>query len=1246
MFRNLRVGLRLSLGFSLTLAFMITIIAVSLHQTQVSQEKLQRIVKTNNVRLQLANDMIDDAREMAISVRGILLAKYNNESDKRVQEMIGNCTALMRTYAEDIVAIKKLIPEDDAKGRGMLVDIEASGTAARALEEQAIELAVAGKLAEASSLITVKAYPAVKQWISRADEFVRHNEELTELRYTQAEEVARSARTNMFILGVTAITLSALIVILLSLSITRPLKLTVDAADHIASGDLEVDLSAAEKRGDELGVLAKSFSKMVATLRDVSVQADEISKGNYSSDIVPRSDKDVLGAALQHMTSALRENRDIAQRQDWLKTGIARLNQIMGGDPDMFSLTSKVISEISSYLDVQIGAIYLAGNGDGATLSMAGSYAYKKRGDLSGVFKMGEGLVGQAALEKRQILIKNVPEDYFRISSGLGEMVPKFICVTPFIREDRVKGVIEVGTFSEMTDRQMEYLNQAMPVLAVAVESAQNRMSLAKALVESQSLSEELQAQQEELKTMNEELEEQTKTLKVSEEELKTQQEELQVTNEELEEKNDLLDRQKKEMENAREEIEKKAEELAIAGKYKSEFLANMSHELRTPLNSLLILAQSLMDNKEGNLTADQVESARIIQSGGSDLLNLINDILDLSKIEAGRMTVQVGKIQISEFAENIRASFMHMTNEKGLKLEVIVREDAPGEIKGDRKRIEQIIRNFMSNAIKFTDSGGITVTFTRPSPDADLTRSGLSANDSLAIEVKDTGIGIALENQKIIFEAFQQIDSGMARKYGGTGLGLSISRELSRILGGEIKIVSELGKGSEFTLYLPITASAERKVDPVSAVASAVVKENEVQVRSKTRVSESVLQIDDDRDNLKKDDKFILVIEDDPDFARLLYRKCHEKNFKCLATPTGEAGLELAGKFSPSAVLLDISLPGMNGWAVLEALKENTATRHIPVHILSAEESSPEAVRKGAVGHATKPLSQADLEAAFRRFEKLSAGKPRCVLVVDDDVLTRRKTVKTINEDDVKVDEVDNGRQAIEALRSGRYDCVILDLSLPDMDGLELLERLEGENIELPPVIVYTCRELTLEEEIKIREHAEAIIIKDVRSQERLLDEVSLFLHLVVSKMPEKQRKIIRDLHDTDEILKDKKVLIVDDDMRTAFAMSRLLSEYDMKTLKAENGERAIRLLEEQPDVDIVLMDIMMPVMDGYEAIRQIRNPQSAVRNHKVPIIVLTAKAMLKDREKCIAAGANDYLPKPVDQKRLVSMMRVWLCR
>ncbi len=997
-----------------------------------------------------------------------------------------------------------------------------------------------------------------------------------------------------------------------------------------------------------------------------------------------------IHASVARMLDALRANRDNTQRQDWLKTGITRLNEVMSGDPDLSTLASKVISEVTTYLDAQVGALYVinaecgmrnaeeSGLDSGpelrapvsALLRLVGSYAYTKRKNLSNVFKLGEGLVGQAALEKQQILVNNVPEDYIKVTSGLGERTPRFICVTPFLYEGRIKGVIEIGTLNQMTEKQMEYLVKAMPALALIVESAEGRTKLTKALQESRQFSEGLQAQQEELKAANEELEQQTQRLTGSEERLKTQQEELEVTNAELEEKNEMLEQQKREVEQANRVVEEKAAELATASKYKSEFLATMSHELRSPLNSLLLLAQSLAQNKDGNLTDDQVESAEVIYGSGTDLLNLINEILDLSKIEAGRVDLQFGTVRVSDLADSVRVSFGQMAEEKGLKLEVGVSGDAPDEITSDRKRVEQVIRNLVSNALKFTKEGSVTVTFgqlsfvnghwqddtgkiadlrlpTDQSPMTnDATKSPMTNDRRLSIAVKDTGIGIAAEKHKIVFEAFQQADGGTARKYGGTGLGLSISRGLANLLGGEIQVQSQEGKGSVFTLYLPVKLEEKRSEEIGDRKrrredSSAFRARHSAFERSELRTRTSIA---DDRENLEEGDKLILIIEDDSRFAKVLYDKCHERGFKCLAAPAGEAGLELAGKHLPDGIMLDIRLPGMDGWAVLGTLKDDIRTRHIPVHVVSVEEMRTESLRRGAIGHATKPLNQEELEQAFNKIEATAHEKTKRVLLVEDDDRIRRSVKQLIGDGDVRVDEAATGEKAIKALRATRYGCLILDLGLPDMSGGELLKRVEAEGLKLPPIIIHTARELTEQEEMELREHAESIVIKDVRSQERLLDEVALFLHRVVSQMPEKKKQMIQNLHETDVLLKDKKVLVVDDDMRTTFALSRLLSERGMKALKAGNGEQALQVLDQEPDVDLILMDIMMPVMDGYEAIRRIRNSELATR--KVPIIVLTAKAMPEDRQKCIEAGANDYLPKPVDQERLISMMRVWLYR
>jgi len=1036
---------------------------------------------------------------------------------------------------------------------------------------------------------------------------------LTEKDLLASEEKTAKAITRTSGLILIVVGIGTLAAIGASVAIGRttvgPLRTLTDAAKQVQQGDLQVH--AQVKSRDETGMLANAFNIMVRNLRESKTESEE---------------------------------------RDWLKTGLARINDVTRGDPDVTTLASKVISEMATYLDAQVGALYLAGNGDGTELSLLGSYAYTKRKNLSNRFKAGQGLVGQAALEKQQILVKNVPEDYVKVTSGLGERVPRFICVTPCLYEGRVKGVAEIGTLSEMTKPQMEYLAQAMDGLGMAVESAHGRTKLAGALKESQSLSEELQTQQEELKTANEELEEQTQILKESEEELKAQQEELQVTNEELEEKTEFLERQKTEVEQAnveleetRQEIEEKAEDLALASKYKSEFLANMSHELRTPLNSLLILASSLEENEGGNLTDDQVESARVIHGSGNDLLSLINEILDLSKIEAGQMDLHIEKVSIKDLADSVRTGFEHVCDDKGLELKISIDKSSPAEITSDRKRIEQVIRNLVSNAVKFTGQGGVAVTF---APYAlGNTQHAIRHTQCLSISVADTGIGIPDEKQKVIFEAFQQADGGTARKYGGTGLGLSICRELVRLLGGEIRLESEEGKGSVFSVYLPI--HAENEVGTRKSERGTGKKKRKSPVptsKSSALPVPSSEFVSDDRDSVAASDTSILVIEDDPVFAKLLLRQCREKGFKCLVAATGEEGLRLACEHAPSAAILDIRLPGIDGWSVLDQLKERVETRHVPVHIMSVEEPSQDALSRGAIGFLRKPVSPEDLQDAFGRIEDVLKRKMKGLLVVEDDNKLRKAIVKLVGNGDVHTDETATGKAAIQKLKSKKYDCMILDLNLSDMSGFELLEKTEKmEDVVLPPVVVYTGRDLTREEDEALRKYSESIIVKGVRSQERLFDEVSLFLHRVVEKMPKKKRQIITDLHDADSIFKGKEVLIVDDDMRNLFALSNALSTKGIRTRKAEDGKKALEMLKARPDVDLVLMDVMMPVMDGCETMKRIRAQE---RFNRLPIIALTAKAMKQDRRKCIDAGANDYLPKPVDVNRLFSMMRVWMYR
>ncbi|MTJ82327.1 MAG: response regulator [Telmatospirillum sp.] len=1011
---------------------------------------------------------------------------------------------------------------------------------------------------------------------------------------------------------------------------TKTLREATTVAEKIADGDLDIEVDV---KGPQ-DLLARSINRMAARLKEVARQADRVAGGDFEADIVPRSDRDVLGIALVEMTQALRKAQSETRERDWLKSGMAQLNEAIQGNPGLETLASQAISCLAGWLDAKVGAFYVA-TPDGA-LTLEASYAYSRRKGLSNKFLPGEGLVGQAALEKQQIIIRSVPDDYIAVVSGLGEHSPRFICVTPLCHEGVVKGVIEIATFEEMPPSHLAYLSQAASLLAIALEGAQSRSRLTDALSQSQQLTEELQTQQEELRVTNEELREQTDRLRESQDRLKAQQEELQVSNEELEEKNELLERQKREVEAARKDLTVKAEELASASRYKSEFLANMSHELRTPLNSLLLLAQGLMRNREGNLTPDQQESVRTIYGSGSDLLRLINEILDLSKIEAGRMDLSLAPVSLAEIADGLRASFDHMARDKGLSLEVLLDGGVPGQIVTDRKRLEQILRNLLSNALKFTETGGITVTFGQTRPD----RAGAPDGGTLFIAVTDTGIGIAPDKHKLIFEAFQQADGTTTRKYGGTGLGLTISRELATLLGGEISLDSSPGKGATFTLSLPLRHRAAPEPSGTSSLGQKEARAPREPDGPPPALSPAPY-IDDDRAHLTPEDKIILVIEDDPRFAAILVAKCRERGCKCVAAATGEAGLELAALHSPMAVILDRRLPGMDGMAVLSALKTSTATRHIPVHVISVDDRATDSLRRGAVGHAVKPLDQDQLDAVFRKLESVSGHEIRRVLIVEDDPLVRRDTVQLIDGPDTEVTEAATAAEALEALRHNRYDCVVLDLTLPDMPGDEMLKILEKEGLSLPPVVVHTARELSSSQEEDLREHAESIVVKDVRSPERLLDEVSLFLHRVVSQMPERQKRIIHQLYDTDAALNGRKILVVDDDMRTTFALSQLLGDHGMVPVKAENGQRALDLLKENADVALVLMDVMMPVMDGYEAMRRIRADDL---KRKLPIIALTAKAMSDDRDKCLTAGANDYLTKPIDAQRLLSVMRVWL--
>jgi CheY-like chemotaxis protein/signal transduction histidine kinase len=1015
----------------------------------------------------------------------------------------------------------------------------------------------------------------------------------------------------------------------------------IHQAELISNGDFSAKILVSSEN-DKLGL---ALNKMVSSLREVVLQAQQISNGDYSGKLEPKSSNDELAISINKMTKSLRSITLLNEQQNWIKSGLNELHQTITSDIELKELGKATITFLCKYLNAQIGALYIRSLEEDI-FKLIGSFAYSQRKSLNNRFKLGEGLIGQAALEKEMILLSQTPDDYIYINSGLGNSKPTYIMVAPFIFQDNTLGVIEIGKFQNFGPDEIELIHRALESIAITFNTAINRSQLQLLLLKTQEQTELLRIKQDELLQANVELEEQTKALKRSEEYLQTQQEELRVINEELEEnskslqsKQEKLILQNEEITKTRLEIEKKANELEKTGKYKSDFLANMSHELRTPLNSLLILSQDLMHNHQGNLDNDQLESAAIIYKSGNDLLNLINEILDLSKIESGKMEISLSEVNLSDIIDNIELLFRKQFKEKGIEFETFIESEVQQNLNTDVKRLDQILKNLISNAYKFTEKGKVKLIISKPQKEW-LSLSELKPGEYVEFSVIDTGIGIAPEKHQQVFEAFQQAESGISRKYGGTGLGLSISRELAKLLEGKLFLKSSTEKGSTFSLILPVTCEeALLKMKGNSQTLSSESSINTLEEKEILPVRPAGFP-EDDRNIPDSDKPWLLIIEDDPTFAKVLINHCHKKGFYCVATPMGEEGLIFAEKLKLTAIILDINLPGIDGWSVLESLKGNAKTRHIPVHIMTAFDATMEALRKGAFGFLTKPIKVEDLEKAFSEIQQFTDRKVKELLVIEDDENMCQAIKKIIGQEGLHIKMAHSGKEAMELIANNRYDCIVLDLGLPDISGFELLQLLEKNQIKVPPVIIYTGHDLTQEENMQLQQYAGSIIVKGVKSEERLLDETALFLHRIIDNMPEKQKDILSSLYDKDRIFRGKSVLVVDDDMRNVFAISKVLEQNSMVVFKAENGAKALSILEEHT-LDIVLMDIMMPIMDGFEAIRKIR------RDHKhknLPIIALTAKAMPEDQVKCIDAGANDYLSKPINLDKLFNMMRVWL--
>jgi len=1004
-------------------------------------------------------------------------------------------------------------------------------------------------------------------------------------------------------------------------------------------------------------ILATNLQKIISLpILQLAETTQKISdKGDYSIRLgLHRKDEiGLLYNAFNNMFDVIQKRTDEIERENWLKKGQANLNECLRGDQSLESLCKNIIRFLAEYLNAQVASLYLIDTNN-EKMQLKSSYAGSNSKNIPETIKIGEGIIGQAALDKKTVIIENCPKNYLKIESSLGNTIPRNIVIFPMTNEGQIKGIVELAALHKFNELEIAFLEQVNESITIALNSVESRTKLALLLKQTQVQANELRYREEELKQ----------------------------TNEVLEEKNRLLEEQKldiemknKELTIAQKIVEEKVQELEVINKFKSEFLANMSHELRTPLNSILLLSKLMSDNEDSHLSEDDAESAQTIYSSGSELLNLINDILDLSKVEAGRINLNVDKARIQTLVDNMQRTFTPLVMERGLTFKANLDPKLPKHIFTDRQRLEQIVKNFMSNAIKFTSKGSVILKISRPSNAKDisimLSQKGLNPLKTIVFSVIDTGIGIPQDKQKVIFEAFQQADGTTSRKYGGTGLGLSISREYAKLLGGFIRVTSEEGKGSVFTLYLPEKNNKSEEKTLKDFSPQVIHKINKVNLKKKNSflkekeldgtIEETIddmniaeitpddietknesFTIQDDRESISPEDRSILIVEDDPVFAKLLDNLSRKKGFKTLVADNGELGLQLAEIYNPKAIILDIKLPGINGFKVIERLKENPLTRHIPINCISALEDEGNAKKMGVVAYLVKPVKHDELENIYENLERKISKDIKDLLLVEDDKNQADAIKKLIGNGDIRITVASSGSESIQKFASQSFDCVILDLGLPDMSGFELLSLIRQEkDVYEMPVIVYTGKDLEQDEMKVLEEFAHITIIKGEKSAQRLLDETTLFLHRIQSDLPEQQKKILSKLHDKDFILSQKTVLVVDDDMRNVFSLKKILSQKQINVIVAKNGKEGIEIAKNNSAIDLILMDIMMPEMDGYEAIKRIREIKGL---KKIPIIALTAKAMKGDRGKCIQAGANDYISKPIDIERLFSILSIWL--
>ena len=971
--------------------------------------------------------------------------------------------------------------------------------------------------------------------------------------------------------------------------------------------------------------LEKNDKDTASRIDTISTISQQIAKGNFEIR-VDDNQSDALGSvagSLNDMAESLQKSFTKLADEEWLQAGIAQLNNVMLGEKNMEQLGTDVLSFLAEYTNCSAGMIYAL---EGDDLIAVAGYASAIKNENRYIHK-GEGLSGQAVLSQKVMELKSISSKAITISYALGEVKPAHIVAIPLVEND-VVGVIELASVQNHNNLVMEFFNSIANNIGIAVKAAENRKRLQELLEETQAQSEELRIQHSELEGMNAELETQTEKLQASEEELKVQQEELQQTNEELAERSVLLEEQNT-------EIQKKSEALELSTRYKSEFLANMSHELRTPLNSILLLSRLLSENNDLNMNDEQIEFAKVIQSSGNGLLGLIDEILDLSKIEAGKMELEFTDITIQEITDGMQDLFGEVAKQKGIAFNIVTK-DAPLIIKTDKMRLEQIVKNLISNAIKFTSKGSVTLEVSK-----DLTNKKM-----VCFTVTDTGIGIPLNQQPLIFEAFQQADGSTKRKYGGTGLGLSISRELAKLLRGEITLKSTVDEGSAFTFCMPMSGSS---TGTVSYTANNSFEPEVVQIQKLLPpIEEKFIStfipdaIPDDRETIAEGDKVILIVEDDVNFAKSLLDYTRKRGYKGIVSVRGDHALNLAMTFKPLGILLDIVLPVKSGWDVMDELKNNWQTKHIPVHIMSSNNVRQESLLKGAVNFLDKPMAFEKMSEIFKKIEHIISRESQKVLIIEDNPKHAKALAFFLESNNINSEIKSDISQGVEALQQTGIDCVILDMGIPDKQAYEILESVKkNTGLETLPVIVFTGKSLSLKEELKIKKYADSIVVKTAHSYQRMLDEVSLFLHLMEEKKSTSKKGSYNKINSLNNILNGKTVLVVDDDVRNIYSLTKALEVLKMNVITAIDGAEALSALHQNPQTDIVLLDMMMPNMDGYETAQRIRGDKKLKH---LPVIAVTAKAMTGDREKCINAGASDYITKPVDVDQLLSLLRVWL--